>query len=157
MRRLSIFPVLAALFLAGSASAQQADNDALAASRRAFLEVSGWVTAAADLVPADRYGYRPAETVRTFGQLVGHLADSYIYYCATAAGRNVEWSDAVEKGVADKATLVGRLREALATCTAPYTTGGNFRALVDNVGHTSIHYGNMVTYLRQLGLTPPSS
>jgi uncharacterized damage-inducible protein DinB len=109
------------------------------------------------MVPADKYSYKPAEPVRTFGQLVGHLADSFNYYCAVGAGRNVEWSDAIEKGVSDKAALVARLTQALGTCTAPYTSGGNFRALVDNVGHTSIHYGNMVTYLRMMGMTPPSS
>lgn len=155
--RSTILAALAGALIAGPAASQQRDNDPLAASRRAFDEVSAWVTAAAEVVPADKYSYTPAEPVRTFGQLVGHLADSYNYYCAVAAGRNVEWTDAIEKGVNDKATLVERLKQALATCTGPYTAGGNFRALVDNVGHTSIHYGNMVTYLRMMGIKPPSS
>lgn len=119
--------------------------------------MSDWASRAADLVPADRYGYRPLDTVRTFGQLIGHLADWFNYYCAVAAGRDVEWSDPIEKGVTDKAMLVQRLKQALDTCTPVYATGGRFRALVDNVGHTSIHYGNMVTYMRMMGLTPPSS
>ena len=149
--------VTAALCATAPLVAQQADNDPLTASRRAFTEVSAWVVAAAEMVPADKYGYKPAEPVRTFGQLVGHLADSFNYYCAVGGGRNVEWSDAIEKGITDKAALVAELTKALATCTAPYTSGGRFRALVDNVGHTSIHYGNMVTYLRMMGMTPPSS
>jgi uncharacterized damage-inducible protein DinB len=109
------------------------------------------------MVPVDKYSFKPAEPVRTFGQLIGHLADSFNYYCAVAGGKTVEWSDPIEKGVTDKAELVQRLKQAVATCTAPYTSGGKFRALVDNVGHTSIHYGNMVTYMRVMGLTPPSS
>lgn len=145
------------LLAAGPVAAQDANSDPVAALRRAFDEVSAWASAAAEMVPAEKYGYRPSEPVRTFGQLIGHLADSYNYYCAIAAGREVEWSDAIEKGVSDKAALVERLRQARATCTAPYASGGKFRALVDNVGHTSIHYGNIVTYLRMMGLTPPSS
>jgi uncharacterized damage-inducible protein DinB len=148
---------LGGLLVTAPLAAQQADNDPLAASRRAFNEVSAWVVAAAEMVPAEKYSYKPAEPVRTFGQLVGHLADSFTYYCAVGAGRNVEWLDAIEKGTSDKTALVAELKKALATCTAPYTSGGRFRALVDNVGHTSIHYGNMVTYLRMMGMTPPSS
>jgi uncharacterized damage-inducible protein DinB len=149
--------VLSGLFAAGPVAAQDANADPIVALRRAFNEVSSWVSAAAEMVPAENYNYRPSEPVRTFGQLVGHLADSYNYYCAVAAGRDVEWSDAIEKGVTGKAAVLERIKQAMATCTAPYASGGGFRALVDNVGHTSIHYGNMVTYLRMMGLTPPSS
>jgi uncharacterized damage-inducible protein DinB len=148
---------LAGLLTAVPLAAQQLDNDPVAALRRSFIEVSAWASRAADMVPAEKYSFRPAETVRTFGQLVGHLADAFNYYCAQAAGRNVEWSDAIEKGITDKAELVQRLKQAYETCTPVYTSGGSFRALVDNVGHTSLHYGNIVTYMRIMGLTPPSS
>ena len=36
--------------------------------------MSDRVTNAADLVPADKYSYRPADSVHTFGQLIGHVA-----------------------------------------------------------------------------------
>ena len=156
MRR-TLISVLGVLLTTSPLAAQQPDNDPVAALRRSFIEVSTWASRAADMVPAEKYSFRPAETVRTFGQLIGHLADSFNYYCAQAAGRNVEWSDAIEKGITDKAELVLRLKQAYDTCTPVYTSGGSFRALVDNVGHTSIHYGNMVTYMRVMGLTPPSS
>src|SRR4030095_6244162 len=64
-----------------SVSAQQSGaNDAAAALRYGFGEVSGWVTKAADLVPADKYDYRPSPSVRTFGQLIAHIADAQNYY-----------------------------------------------------------------------------
>jgi hypothetical protein len=125
--------------------------------RRAFDEVSGWVTKSADLVPADKYTYRPAETVRTFGQMIGHIADSYNYYCARAAGRDLQWSDAIEKGSTDKATLVPKLRQAAQSCGSAYGATGKPGALIDNIGHTSLHYGNLITYIRMMGLVPPSS
>lgn len=156
MRR-TLIPVLGVLLTTSPLAAQQPDNDPVAALRRSFIEVSTWASRAADMVPAEKYSFRPAEAVRTFGQLIGHLADSFNYYCAQATGRNVEWSDPIEKGITDKAELVQRLKQAYETCTPVYTSGGSFRALVDNVGHTSLHYGNIVTYMRIMGITPPSS
>ena len=155
--RKTLIPVLGVLLTTSPLAAQQPDNDPVAALRRSFIEVSTWASRAADMVPAEKYSFRPAETVRTFGQLIGHLADSFNYYCAQATGRNVEWSDPIEKGITDKAELVQRLKQAYETCTPVYTSGGSFRALVDNVGHTSLHYGNIVTYMRIMGITPPSS
>jgi uncharacterized damage-inducible protein DinB len=129
----------------------------LEAARRGFVEVSGWVARAAELVPADKYSYRPAPNVRTFGQLVAHVIDGYQYYCARGAGRAAEWTDTVEKGAVDKIAIVQRLKQAGDACTPAYATGGQIAPLMENVGHTSLHYGNMITYMRMLGLTPPSS
>jgi uncharacterized damage-inducible protein DinB len=95
------------------AQAASAPPSLLEATRESFVEVAGWIVRAAEIVPEAQYGYRPTDAVRTFGQLVGHVADANNYYCA--------------------------------------------RALVANHGHASLHYGNMVTYLRMLGITPPSS
>lgn len=144
--------------VSASVAPQQAGaNDTAAALRHGFGEVSGWVTKAADLVPADKYNYRPTSSVRTYGQLIAHIADSYNYYCARAAGKNVQWSEAVEKGSTDKATLVQKLKQASETCQAVYGGTGQVGPLLENVAHTNLHYGNVITYLRLLGLTPPSS
>lgn len=124
---------------------------------RAFTEVSGYVTKAADLVPADKYAYRPAPSVRTFGQLIGHITDSYTYYCSRAAGKDTQWADVVEKGSTGKATVTAKLKQALEVCNAAYAGTGKVGALIDNVGHTNLHYGNIITYLRMMGLVPPSS
>ena len=132
-------------------------DDPLAMVSRGFTEVSGWVLRAAQVVPPDKYGYRPVGTVRTFAQLVGHIADSHNYYCGRAAGKKVEWADPIEKGVSDKATLVPRLRQSIVGCAAGYGGAGEIGPLTENFGHTSLHYGNMITYIRMLGLTPPSS
>ncbi|MCI0391100.1 MAG: DinB family protein [Acidobacteria bacterium] len=143
---------------AESVSVQQPGGpDAAEALRKSFTEVSGWVMKAADLVPADKYSYRPTQSVRTFGQLVAHIADSHNYFCARAAGRNVQWSDAIEKGNTDKATLVQKLKQSSDACNAAYGGAGHAGPLTVNFGHTSMHYGNIITYMRMLGLTPPSS
>ena len=59
-------------------------------------------------------------------------------------------------GTTDKATVVPKLKEALDACSAVHGTG-HLGMLIQNFGHSNLHYGNMVTYMRMLGLVPPSS
>ena len=126
------------------------------ALQKSFAQVSGYIAKSAEMIPADKYTYQPVKTVRTVGQLIGHIADGYNYFCAVAAGKKVEWSDAVEKGNTDKATVVSKLKQAADACTAAHT-GGAHPPLIQNLGHTNLHYGNLITYMRMLGLVPPSS
>ena len=142
---------------AGSARAQEPDAKQTAALLgKSFAELSGWILKSAEMVPADKYSYKPAPTVRTFGEQLGHIADGSNYFCGRAAGKKVQWSDAIAQGKTDKATVVPKLKEALDACTASHGTGA-LVMLIQNYGHANLHYGNMITYLRMLGLVPPSS
>jgi uncharacterized damage-inducible protein DinB len=150
--------VVAVVALTAAAHAQtQTPRSATDMLGYGFNEVSGWVTKAAELVPADKYSYRPVGTVRTFGEQVAHVADAYNWYCANAVGRKVEWSDAIEKGPKDKATLAAKLKAATAGCAAIFKGGTMTPQMGGVIAHTNLHYGNMITYMRMLGLTPPSS
>ena len=124
--------------------------------RGAYAEVIGNVAKAAAMVPDDKYAFQPASTVRTFGQVIGHIVDASQYYCSRAGRRNIEWSDANALGRADKTTLLPRLQEATALCESAHAQG-DAGPLIINLAHTNLHYGNLVTYLRLLGLVPPSS
>ena len=140
----------------GAGSAPQSGGEDAAALKAGFTELSDWIVKSAELVPAEKYTYQPVKTVRTVGQQIAHIIDGQNYYCGRAAGQKVEWSDATEKGATDKATLLPKLKQSMQTCTALYAAA--FRApLVANLGHGSLHYGNLVTYMRMLGLKPPSS
>jgi predicted small secreted protein len=90
--------------------------------------------------------------------VIAHIADSYLYYCGRATKRDTQWSDAIEKGATDKAALAPKLAQALASCNTVYAgTGGDIGQLMANVAHTNLHYGNLITYIRMLGMVPPSS
>ena len=157
-----IFMVIFCLLLSATATLAQSTPDkppaAATTVRKGFEEVNGWVTQAAEAVPADKYSYRPADSVRTFGQLIAHITDSYNYFCARGVGNKVEWVDPVEKGTTDKDTLLPKLKEAIGRCNTAYGAGNaQFEPLFMNVSHTSLHYGNIITYMRMMGLKPPSS
>lgn len=152
MRRLLLLS--ATLILAATAQAQRPDSTRMLL-RGGFDEVAGFITNAAELVPAERWNYKPVATVRTFGELVAHVADGYNWYCGNAS-RQTEWSDAVEKGRTDKATVMAKLKAATDACAA-VSASGRIMPLMQNISHSNLHYGNMITYLRMMGLTPPSS
>src|SRR5689334_23881742 len=48
--------------------------------------VSAAVIAAAQKMPEEGYSFRPTPEVRSFGQLVGHVADAQYMFCALASG-----------------------------------------------------------------------
>ena len=140
---------------------------------------SGWgglkknLAASAALVAEADYGFKPAPTVRSFGQLIGHLANDHYLICSAAKGeKNPQAATDFEK-TTGKAGLVKALADSIAYCDAVYDSmtdakgaeivemfGGKYPrlgALTINVAHSSEHYGNIVTYLRLKGLVPPSS
>ena len=142
------------LLLSVSAAAQTPNEEV----KKGFIEVNDWVLKSAEMVPADKYNYKPTDTVRTFGQLIAHITDSYNYFCANAVGNKVKYTTPIENAATDKDTLMPKLKEAIGRCTTAYDAkDSQFSPLFANVGHTSLHYGNIITYMRMMGLKPPSS
>ena len=145
----------------------------ISASEKGFYTlVSGEVVAAAEKMPAENYSFKPTPDVRSFGQLVGHVADAQYGFCSTAAGE-ANPMKAIEKTKTSKPDLVAALKDAVAYCDKVYsgmtdTQGAQMVKLMSfnlaklsvlsvNTAHTDEHYGNMVTYLRLKGIVPPSS
>lgn len=160
--KLRILLILCSLFVSAASSFAQSTPekpfDINTELRNGFNEVNGWITKAAEMVPADKYNYKPVDTVRTFGQLIAHVTDSYNYFCAHGVGDKVKYTDAVEKAGTDKDTLLPKLKEAVGRCNAAYSSSNaQLSPLFSNLGHTSQHYGNIITYMRMMGLKPPSS
>ena len=137
-----------------------------------YTMLSAMVITAAEKMPEENYSFKPTSDVRSFGQLVGHLADSQYYFCGLAAG-DTKSPPGVEKGKTGKAELIAALREAVAYCSKAYSgmtdsKGGEMVKLMNadfarlavlagNTAHDYEHYGNMATYMRIKGIVPPTS
>ena len=81
------FLSLLAVSFAGAASLHvQANNPLIAETRGAYNSVKGYLTRAAAAMPEEDYSFKPTPDVRTFGALVGHIADHQMSYCSTARG-----------------------------------------------------------------------
>ena len=137
---------------------------------------------AAEAMPAEEYGYRPAPESRSFGQLIGHVVMANYLFCSQAQGKTPDSTPALtinyEKETS-KAVLVKALNDALAYCDAAYdaTTDATFgepvhmaplgtlkaidttrgALLIYNTTHNNEHYGNIVVYMRVKGHVPPST
>jgi uncharacterized damage-inducible protein DinB len=168
--------LLSAAVIAGAAPwrpVAPAPPSALAANREIWTIVMGYVTAAAEQVSDSSYAYRPVPTVRTFGQLVAHIAGSQDMFCAQALGEKAPDSDAIEKTTTGKTALVAALKASIAHCQKAYamTDADAMKrtvkvfvgersalwALLYSTAHSDEHYGNIATYMRMLGMVPPSS
>ena len=130
---------------------------------------------AAENMPVDEYAFKPTPQVRSFGQLVGHIANANFFFCSQAKGEKPMMMN-YQKTTA-KADLVKALNDSLAYCDAVYstTTDANFNeavktpgpngerdttrgaVLVFNTTHNNEHYGNMIVYMRLKGHVPPST
>ena len=110
--------------------------------------------------------------MRTFGQLIGHLAGSQDMICGSALGEKTGEEADVEKSTTTKAALLAALKASTDHCAKAYAMSdadaakmhslfGEDRtalwALMQNTVHDGEHYGNIVTYMRMLGMVPPSS
>ena len=148
--------------------------------RGAYTNNRNYIARAAEKMPEEHYGMRPGTQpeVRTFGQLIGHLANYNYLWCSQAKGdKNPAAGQDFEK-LTNKAALVKSVTEAITYCAAVYealtdasgqelltitqengrrTQSLRMSLLVLNYGHNNEHYGNVVTYMRIRDIVPPSS
>jgi uncharacterized damage-inducible protein DinB len=168
------WPAAAQTTDAGYADALSPSMAAVAKSMHATIRRN--LAEAAENTPADEYGFKPTPEVRSFGELVGHIATANFFFCSQAKGERSP-STANYEQASDKAVLVKALNDSLAYCDAAYTatTDANFHQLVKiagpdggrdaargavlmfNTAHNNEHYGNIVVYLRLKGHVPPST
>lgn len=170
MKKLVLFA--AAVFVSSQLYAQSG-SDPLSATAKGFnAMVKNYILKAAEEMPEENYAFKPTADVRTFGQLVGHLADSQYEFCSPVLGDGTKSPDA-EKTKTSKAELIQALKTGFAYCDKAYggMTDAHATEMVKlfgrstpklsmlsiNTAHMDEHYGNMVTYLRIKGLVPPSS
>lgn len=151
----------------------QAPADPLSAGQKMLYTMGkNNLIRAAEKMPEENYSFKPVPEVRSFGQILGHVADAqYLFSSAVIGEKNP--SPNVEKTKTSKADLVQALKDAFAYSDKAYDAMTDSQAvqmvkffgqdrakltvLSFNNVHNMEHYGNLVTYLRIKGLVPPSS
>jgi uncharacterized damage-inducible protein DinB len=144
---------------------------------------SAWETAKKNIrdsaidVPEALYSFRPVDTVRTFGQIVAHVAGANYEFCSAAKGEKSPKAENAFEAMTSKTAIVQAYDESVGYCdaafkaltdrsagetvTLPFTEGKGkgprAATLVGNITHLSEHYGNLVTYMRLKGIVPPTS
>jgi uncharacterized damage-inducible protein DinB len=125
------------------------------------------ITKAAEVMPESKYSYRPTKDVRSFAEIVTHVADISYYLCSNAKG---EAAPAMATAKGSKTEITAYLKGAFAYCDGAYAgfTDAHLNDPADFWGHKTnklfiltqlanhdaLHYGNLVTYVRLNGLEP---
>ena len=62
----------------------QTPNPFMSELKQFYVVRKGDLLKAADRMPADAYDFKPTPDVRTFGQLIAHIADAQMSFCSGA-------------------------------------------------------------------------
>jgi uncharacterized damage-inducible protein DinB len=158
--------------LAVEAQATSSANAFIEGIRANWRSQASMVTRSGEMMPDSAFSYRPVATVRTFGEVIAHVAGSQYMICAAALGEPARAEDAIEKIAKRKEEVMDAMKKSTAYCERAYAqnptllaqstklfgdTMTKFAALSLNAVHNGEHYGNLVTYLRMKGMVPPSS
>lgn len=155
------------------AQGQNAPKDpSIVAAQQSAAMLKQWLTKSASMMNEADFAFRPTPEVRTFGQIMAHVADRDYEFCAAARGEEAPVRD-IEKTERTKAAIERALAGAFAYCDTVYAgmTDTEAKALIDFHGqrmaklstllflamHNSLHYGNAITYIRLRGKVPPST
>jgi uncharacterized damage-inducible protein DinB len=171
MRRSLLFFVLATPLLAQQQQATDPTGVAVAAARANWIAAHNYIVRSAEQMSEADFAFKPVATVRSFGQIVAHVADDEMGWCAQILGEPRKQTG-FEKTLTAKADVLKAIRDAGTYCEKPYAMtdaqaaaivtiwGGQqpkIRGMMDNATHDWEHYGNIVTYMRIKGMVPPSS
>jgi len=173
MKLLTLLLTVISLLMASIALAQPPDlKSASGYPKMVQKQVTAWIERAAEKMPEEEYAFKPDPAVRSFGQILGHVADADYVFCSSVLGEKNP-SPGIEKSKTTKAELTSALREAFVYCSRAYDALTDASAnetvkafgqernklgvLWFNASHNLEHYGNLVVYMRMKGMVPPSS
>jgi uncharacterized damage-inducible protein DinB len=171
MKRLTCLFVLACLSC--PAVVAQEKNPVAAAIREALPGRAKNIVAAAEAMPADKYGFKPTPDQMTFGHLSLHIADANYLFCSkiggVAAPELPKLSDTDPK---DK--LVERMKASFDFCSTALAKlddsnlgetlslfgerkASRAAAMLMLAGSWADHYSLQAVYLRLNGHLPPTA
>jgi uncharacterized damage-inducible protein DinB len=168
--------VVAAFFLPNSANAQispdlpnpgTASNPLTNTLSLFRSNMQDKIMKSAEAMPESKYNYRPTPEVRSFAEILNHVADISYILCSNAKG---EAPPPPPETRNSKAEIIASLKGSFSYCDVAFSGfkdahlndpadffghRTNKMFLLTQVGnHDALHYGNLVTYLRLNGLVP---
>lgn len=164
------------------ATAQRPANP-IAETLLGFGYYGTWLIAAFDSIPASKYAYKPSAPQQSIGYIAQHLENANYGLCEVIGGKKHPRTakdslpDTV-KATWPKDTLAARLRASLMFCrdalspltdaqlaeeltvrlpNNPERRAPRVRWVVLLLTDLAEHYSQMASYMRQLGMVPPSA
>lgn len=128
-------------------------------------QVGQKLAALAEEVPESKFDYRPVDGVRTFADVLRHVAFWNRYVADSARGKkaNDEANELPKDRFSSKKQVTQALRSSVADATealkehSPGLGPEMTEMVVIFVEHNCEHYGQLVVYARLNGIIPPAS
>ena len=165
-----VFAFLLITILAAAAQPLAAQTSMAEELRRQWASSRRQMVAIAEAMPADKYAYRPTSEVRSFGEILNHIAGEGRMELEVVGGAQPGETDRHDSLKA-RPEIVRALSEyfdygttvlagitdqqALEIVTLRNRPSPRWVVVVGAIGHNKEHFGNLVTYLRLNGITPP--
>jgi hypothetical protein len=148
-------------------------NPVATAVRGSIERQSKNLIAAAELMPAEKYGYQPTPAQNSFGHVVMHIANSNFHLCSMISAVEIPKMDEL-KETDGKEKLTGALKASFDFCTQAMAkvddsklgevvfTRGAFTltrasAMIALTNDFADHYSALAMYLRLNELLPPTA
>ena len=170
MRTIAGQACVAVMITLGVGTSAQAQSRAMDGIRGEFGDVKANVVAAAQKAPESLYGYQPTPDVYTFRKMLLHIADASYSICSGFKGTAGQRPKVDADGMLAKPEVLAAVNAAFAYCDealaaatdatlaeevkTPRSTRVKSYYASHLLAHTSLHYGNLVTYLRMNKIAP---
>jgi uncharacterized damage-inducible protein DinB len=131
------------------------------------------MVAIAEAMPADQYSYQPTPEVRSFGEILAHVAGEGLMEMEALASVAQPGSPERFSSLRSRAEIIRALSEffeygtmvlagmtdqqVLESVTIRGRQSPRWLLVMQTIGHNKEHYGNLVTYLRLNGIVPPAT
>jgi uncharacterized damage-inducible protein DinB len=148
-------------------TALQAENHLTATgTERYFNVVRRNLESSADVMPAEKYGFRLTDGQMTFAQWLNHSTQRNYSDCATLKGESTPAAERQAASLKEKAEVSKALKESFAYCAEALQSMTDQKAIssapvsmafLHLLAHNNEIYGNVVGYLRVSGIVPPST
>ena len=131
-----------------------------------FMSINRKILDMAKDFPEDKYDFRLKPEMRSFREVIVHIAGGNIYAARAGRGENVAWDDNLEldpKNYRTKAAVVAMFEKTVNDANAVLKAlpdssfGKTVDPWVDVTEHSAEHYGLLVAYYRVNGMVPPAS
>src|SRR5271165_4052374 len=110
---------LACAFVCAAALHAQ-ENPISADARQSYALVKDSLLKAADRMPEENYSFRTVPQVRTFGEMIAHVAEGQLLMCQVAAGEKTTANAKFAPPKTSKAELVASLKASFDYCDPVY-------------------------------------
>jgi hypothetical protein len=128
-----------------------------------FVDVNRKVLDMAKDFPEEKYDYRLKPEMRSFHDLLVHIASGNVYAAKAGSGEKVKWDELNPKDYPTKAAVVALFEKSAADASAVLKSWPEVQfkktaePWLDVMEHSAEHYGLLVAYYRANGLVPPES